>query len=125
MNPAILDMSDSNTSFGSVLNEMSFIEMGNVTPKGSPTSTFGKTKGKQIGAIVLLLLTLIGLASLLVHLYVKVDYVASMSAQVSSGLGNLTINAKVGGDASLSAKLASITPNVTSLGSLWEQVYVD
>ena len=122
--PAILDMSDNNTSFGSVFNETSFIDLG-VTEKGSPMSISGKTKGKKIGFVFLILLTLIGLASVLIYLYVKIDYVASLSGQVSTGLGNVTFNATIGGEVNLSARLAALTPNVTSLGSLWQQTYVD
>ena len=123
--PAILDMSDNNTSFSSVFNETSFIDMGGVTEKGSPMSISGKTKGKKIGFVFLILLTLIGLASVLIYLYVKIDYVASLSGQVSTGLGNVTFNATIGGEVNLSARLAALTPNVTSFGSLWQQTYLD
>ena len=119
--PAILDMSDNNTSFSSVINETSFIDVG-VVENGSPKLNSGEIKGKKIGFVLLLLLTLIGLASLLIYLCVRIDYVANLSGQVTTDLGNLTFNATLGGGVNLSARLAALTPNATSL---WRQTYLN
>ena len=117
---AILDMSDNNTSFRSVINESSFIDVPLGVANGSPKSDSGKIKKKKVG-FVLFLLSLIGFASLLIYICVRIDYVANLSGQVTTDLGNFTFNATLGGGVSLSSRLASLTPNT----SLWRQTYLD
>ena len=118
---AILDMSDNNTSFRSVINESSFIDVPLGVANGSPKSDSGKIKKKKMGFVLLLLLSLIGFASLLIYICVRIDYVANLSGQVTTDLGNFTFNATLGGGVSLSSRLAALTPNT----SLWRQTYLD
>ena len=118
---AILDISDANASFKSVVNESSFIDVPLAVPTGSSADA-NKIKRKNLG-LVLLFISLIGCASLLIYLCVRVDYVANFSGQVDTNLpilGNVSFNVTLEGELSLSSKLASLTPNNT----LWQQTYV-
>ena len=118
---AILDISDVNASFKSVVNESSFIDVPLAVPTGSSADA-NKIKRKNLG-LVLLFISLIGCASLLIYLCVRVDYVANFSGQVDTNLpilGNVSFNVTLEGEMSLSSKLASLTPNNT----LWQQTYV-
>ena len=118
---AILDISDINTSFRSVVNESSFIDVPlDAVPNGSSDSDSNKIKRKNMG-FVLLFLSLIGCASLLIYICVRIDYVANFSGQVNTDLGNFSFNATLEGEVSLSSKLASLTLNTT----LWQQTYLD
>ena len=118
---AILDISDVNTSFKSVVNESSFIDVPlAAVPTGSSASDSNKIKRKNMG-FALLFLSFIECASLLIYLCVRVEYVANFSGQVNTDLGNFLFNATLEGEVSLSSKLASLTPNTT----LWRQTYVD
>ena len=117
---AILDISDINTSFRSVVNESSFIDVPLGVANGSPESDLSNIKKKKVG-FVLFLLSLIGFASLLIYICVRIDYVANLSGQVTTDLGNFTFNATLGGGVSLSSRLAALTPNT----SLWRQTYLD
>ena len=116
---AILDISDVNTSFKSVVNESSFIDVPlAAVPTGSSDSN--KIKRKNMG-FALLFLSLIGCASLLIYICVRIEYVANFSGQVNTDLGNFSFNATLEGEVSLSSRLASLTPNTT----LWQQTYLD
>ena len=118
---AILNISDANASFKSVVNESSFIDVPLAVPTGSSADA-NKIKRKNLG-LVLLFISLIGCASLLIYLCVRVDYVAHFSGQVDTNLpilGNVSFNVTLEGEVSLSSKLASLTPNNT----LWQQTYV-
>ena len=118
---AILDISDINTSFRSVVNESSFIDVPlDTVPNGSSDSDSNKIKRKNMG-FALLFLSLIGCASLLIYICVRIDYVANFSGQVNTDLGNFSFNATMEGGVSLSSRLASLTPNTT----LWRQTYLD
>ena len=116
---AILDISDANASFKSVVNESSFIDVPLAVPTGSSADA-NKIKRKNMG-LVLLFLSLIGCASLLIYLCVRVEYVENFSGQVNTDLGNFSFNATLEGEVSLSSRLASLTPNTT----LWQQTYLD
>ena len=118
---AILNISDANASFKSVVNETSFIDLPLAVPNGSSADANINKRNKW--GLVLLLVSLIGCASLLIYLCVRVEYVANFSGQVDTNLpilGNVSFNVTLEGELSLSSKLSSLTPNNT----LWEQTYV-
>ena len=126
---AILNVSDLNASFKSVVNETAFVEIPLADKNGSsalPSSTDSSTNWRNRWSLILLLVSLIGCITVIIYLCVRVEWVASLSGQVDATLpilGNVTFNVtlKQEGELSLSTKLSSLTPNNT----LWDQTYVD
>ena len=118
---AILNISDANASFKSVVNETSFIDLPLAVPNGSSADANINKRNKW--GLILLLVSLIGCVSVLIYLCVRVEYVANFSGQVDTNLpilGNVSFNVTLEGELSLSSKLSSLTPNNT----LWQQTYV-
>ena len=126
---AILNVSDLNASFKSVVNETAFVEIPLADQNGSselPSSPDSSTHWRNRWSLILLLVSLIGCITVIIYLCVRVEYVASLSGQVDvtlPALGNVTLNVtlKQEGELSLSTKLSSLTPN----NALWDQTYVD
>ena len=126
---AILNVSDLNASFKSIVNETAFVEIPLADQNGSselPSSPDSSTHWRNRWSLILLLVSLIGCISVIIYVCVRIEYVASLSGQVDATLpilGNVTFNVtlKQEGELSLSTKLSSLTPN----NALWDQTYVD
>ena len=126
---AILNVSDLNASFKSVVNESAFVDIPLADLNGSselPSYPNSSTHWRNRWSLTILLVTLIGCISVIIYLCVRVEWVASLSGQVDVTLpvlGNVTLNVtlKEEGELSLSTKLSSLTPS----NALWDQTYVN
>ena len=123
--PAILNISDFDTSFKSICNDSLNIPMDNVDgteiSNSSKTVTFWK---KLLGFTLLLIL--VGLISAVAGLWLKVQYLANVTGNYSLTVpilgqvnGSFELNDQ--SEISLSSRLSILPPSTY----LWNQTYVD